>query len=142
GDRGEQPVAVEVERAAHAVHRLGYDVVVGVVDVRLGDGSVPGCLRDAVARVIGVAEGVGQVGAAVVGGHQLFDVLGHVAVGVVGVGVLGDRAAVGLGFYRVLERQVSEVAVGEGVAVGLHLASELSGGAVGERRYLRRGVGG
>src|ERR1700730_1262383 len=101
-DRGEQPVAVVAERSADAVDRLSRDIGVGVVGVRLGDRAVLGDLCDAITRIVGIGERMGQLGRIVVRGHQLLDVLGLVPVRVIGIGVLGDGGAVGLDLGRVL----------------------------------------
>src|SRR6266536_840404 len=74
-------------------------VVVARGDAR-GDGG------DAVPRVVGVAKGVGQVRRVVVGVHEFLDVLGFVAIGVVGVGVLSHRGAVRLCLDLVLRQPV------------------------------------
>src|SRR5260370_6175335 len=72
---------------------LGDEVGVGVVGVGLGLGPVGGDRGELVHRGVGVGQRVVEVAAAVVGGHQLLDVLGGVAVRVLGVGVGADEGA-------------------------------------------------
>src|SRR5258706_2876520 len=99
-------------------------------------------------RVVAVAQGVGDVGPAVVGVHHFFGVGALVPVVGVGVGVLVDFGPGRGGLELVLEQPVGEVGVGDlvagvrRVAVRLELGLEQPvGGVLGVLGGLRRGVG-